>query len=242
MTNVLEGQIAVVTGASQGIGLTITEALIEHGVKVVAISTTEAKLHKAFDRYGDNVVQMPLDLLNDEACDNLVPDVLKKVSQIDIFIPNAGYYIGGDLTTNSKAEIRRAAKLNYEVVVSNVHGVLPHMVERQKGDIIVVTSLAGHYPTPWEPVYASSKRAASEFVHITRQQYCEQGIRIAEVAPGPVETPLTERWDQNMLAKARENKAILDTREVADAVMYIATRPRTQTVRDIVMMPTKFKL
>jgi ribitol 2-dehydrogenase len=80
------------------------------------------------------------------------------------------------------------------------------------------------------------------FLQITRQQVCEHGIRMAEIAPGPVDTPLTDNWPPEMLKQARETKSILDPKVVADQVMNMLTQPREVTIRNVVMMPTGFKL
>ena len=75
--------------------------------------------------------------------------------------------------------------LNVNVVMKNVHDVLPHMIERRTGDIIVTSSLAAHFPTPWEPVYASSKWAINCFVQTVRRQVFKHGIRVGSISPRP---------------------------------------------------------
>src|SRR6266436_3903520 len=94
----------------------------------------------------------------------LLPGVLEKAGQLDILHANAGTYVGGDLVDADTGAIDRMLNLNVNVVMKNVHDVLPHMIERRTGDIIVTSSLAAHFPTPWEPVYASSKWAINCFV------------------------------------------------------------------------------
>jgi len=116
------------------------------------------------------------------------------------------------------------------------------MVERGSGDIIVTSSLAAHFPTPWEPVYASSKWAINCFVQTVRRQVFKHGIRVGSISPGPVVTALIADWPADKLKQARESGSLLDASEVADVVIFMLTRSRGTTIRDVVMMPTNFDL
>ena len=126
--------------------------------------------------------------------------------------------------------------------MKNVHDVLPHMIERRTGDIIVTSSLAAHFPTPWEPVYASSKWAINCFVQTVRRQVFKHGIRVGSISPGPVISALLADWPHEELKEARESGSLLEASEVADVVMFMLTRPRGMTIRDVVMLPTNFDL
>jgi ribitol 2-dehydrogenase len=132
--------------------------------------------------------------------------------------------------------------LNVNVVMKNVHDVLPHMVTRGSGDIIVTSSLAAHYPTPWEPVFASSKWAINCFVQTTRRRVFKHGIRVGSVSPGPVITSLLSEWPPEKLKEAKETGSVLQSEEVAEVVLFMLTRPRGMTIRDVVMMPTNLDL
>jgi len=123
------------------------------------------------------VIPLIIDLLDPKDCATLLPRVLEKAGQLDILHANAGTYVGGDLVDADTGAIDRMLNLNVNVVMKNVHDVLPHMIERRTGDIIVTSSLAAHFPTPWEPVYASSKWAINCFVQTVRRQVFKHGIR-----------------------------------------------------------------
>jgi ribitol 2-dehydrogenase len=242
MAKELDGKIAVVTGATSGIGLASAEAMLDAGARVVMVSNDAAALKALHGKFGDAVIPMEIDLLDPKARATLVPEVLKKTGNIDIFHANAGMYIGGDLVDNDPEAIDRVLNLNVNAVVQNVRAVLPHMIERKTGDIIVTSSLAGHYPTPWEPIYAPSKWAIDGFVQITRRQVREHGIRVGSISPGPVDTALVADWEPERLKKARESGSLLDPKQVAEVVMFMLTRQRHMTIRDVVMMPTNFDL
>jgi len=238
----LEGKVAVVTGAASGIGLASAEAMLAAGARVAMVDRDEAALKALCRKHGDAATPLVVDLLDPKDCASLVPRVLERLRQIDIFHANAGTYVGGDLVDADTAAIDRMLNLNVNVVMKNVHDVLPHMIERRTGDIIVTSSLAAHYPTPWEPVYASSKWAINCFVQTVRRQVFKHGVRVGSVSPGPVVTALLADWPAEKLQEARASGSLLDASEVANVVMFMLTRPRGMTIRDVIAMPSNFDL
>ena len=242
MAKELEGKVAAVTGAASGIGLASAEAMLAAGARVVMIDRDEAALRALHDKHGDVLVPLVIDLLDPNDCATLLPRVLQKAGQLDILHANSGLYVGGDLIEADTAAIDRMLNLNVNVVIKNVHDVLPHMIERGTGDIIVTSSLAAHFPTPWEPVYASSKWAINCFVQTVRRQVFRHGIRVGSISPGPVITALLADWPAEKLAEAKASGSLLEATEVANVVLFMLTRPRGMTIRDVVMLPTNFDL
>ena len=242
MTTSLAGRVAVITGAASGIGLASARALVAARARVVMVDRDAAALQAACAPHGDAMRPLVIDLLDARACATLVPAALALVGRIDILHANAGLYIGGDLVDADTDAIDRMLNLNVNVVMKNVHDVLPHMIERGSGDIVVTSSLAAHFPTPWEPVYASSKWAINCFVQTVRRQVFRHGIRVGSISPGPVVTALIADWPADKLAEGRASGSLLDAGEVAEVVTFMLTRPRGMTIRDVVMMPTNFDL
>ena len=242
MARELEDKVAVVTGAASGIGLASAEAMLALGARVVMVDRDEAALKALSKKHGGGVTPLVVDLLDPKDCASLVPRVLEKLRHIDIFHANAGTYVGGDLVDADTAAIDRMLNLNVNVVMKNVHDVLPHMIERRTGDIIVTSSLAAHYPTPWEPVYASSKWAINCFVQTVRRQVFKHGVRVGSISPGPVITALLADWPAEKLEEARASGSLLDASEVAKVIVFMLTRPRGMTIRDVIAMPSNFDL
>ena len=242
MAGELDGKVAVVTGAASGIGLASAEAMLAAGARVVMADRDEAALKALRDKHGGAVIPLVIDLIDPKACAALAPRVLGQTGQIDILHANAGTYVGGDLIDGDTGAIDRMLNLNVNVVIKNVHDVLPHMIGRRTGDIVVTSSLAAHFPTPWEPVYASSKWAINCFVQTVRRQVFKHGIRVGSISPGPVVTALLADWPAEKLKEARESGSLLEAAEVANVVMFMLTRPRGMTIRDVVMLPTNFDL
>jgi ribitol 2-dehydrogenase len=216
--------------------------MLAAGARVVLVDRDAASLAAITNRLGPAAMPMVIDLLDPAACASLVPHALELAGQIDILHANAGLYLGGDLIDADTSVIDRMLNLNINVVMKNVHDVLPHMIARGAGDIIVTSSLAAHFPTPWEPVYASSKWAIHCFVQTVRRQVFKHGIRVGSISPGPVASALLADWPPEKLKEARESGSLIEPAEVAEALMFMLTRRRGVTVRDMVVMPSHFDL
>lgn len=242
MTQAFFGKVAAVTGAASGIGLASAQALLQGGARVVLIDRDPKALAAACAPHGDAAIPLLLDLLDAQQCASLVPQVLGLAGRLDIFHANAGLYVGGDLVDAEHDAIDRMLNLNINVVMKNVRDVLRHMVEQKTGDIIVTSSLAAHFPTPWEPVYASSKWAIDCFVQTVRRQVFKHGIRVGSISPGPVITSLLADWPAEKLEEAKASGSLVEASEIAEVIVFMLTRPRGMTIRDVVMMPTNFDL
>lgn len=236
----LEGKVAAVTGAASGIGLASTRALIAEGARVVLVDRDRKALDSVCAELGSAAIPLVIDLLDPVSCATLMPSIEKLTGQLDIFHANAGTYIGGDLIEADTTVIDRMLNLNVNAVMKNVHAVVPHMSARKTGDIVVTCSIAGHFPTYWEPVYSGSKWAITSFVQGMRRQMIPHGVRVSQVSPGPVASALLADWPEENLRKAKESGSIMDPEEVADAVVYMLTRKRTVTIRDMIVLPTSF--
>lgn len=242
MSQILEGKVAAVTGAASGIGLASSEAMLSNGATVVMVDRDAAALAKICARLGPRGIPLVIDLLNPESCNALLDGILEKTGKLDILHANAGSYIGGDLLETTPDAIDRMLNLNVNSVMKNVHNVLPHMIERKSGDIIITSSVAGHTAVVWEPVYAASKWAMTCFVQTMRRQALKHGIRVGSVSPGPVNSALLKDWPAENLRKAKESGSIIEPTDVAEAVLFMLSRPRNVCIRDIVILPSAFDL
>jgi ribitol 2-dehydrogenase len=238
----LEGKVALITGAASGIGLATTEALVGAGARVVLADRDEGALGEACGRLGGAAMPLVVDLLDADSCASMVPRAIEKAGQVDILHCNAGTYIGGDLIETDTATIDRMLNLNVNAVMKNVREVLPHMIERGTGDIVVTCSVAGHSAIGWEPVYSGSKWAITCFVQAMRRQLNKKGIRVCQVSPGPVVSALLADWPEENLRKAKESGSLIEPTEVSDAVIFMLTRPRNVTIRDMIVLPTNFDI
>ena len=131
----------------------------------------------------------------------------------------------------------RVLNLNINAAFRCVRAVLPHMIAQRSGDIIFTSSIAGVVPVIWEPIYTASKFAVQAFVHTTRRQVSQYGVRVGAVLPGPVVTALLDDWPKAKMEEALANGSLMQPIEVAESVLFMVTRSKNVTVRDLVILP-----
>jgi ribitol 2-dehydrogenase len=242
MTKKLDGKVAAITGAASGIGLECAKSMLRAGARVALVDRAEDRLKEICAELGPQAVPVVVDLSNPGSVATMMPQILKKAGQLDIFHANAGSYIGGEIVTGDPDAWDRMLNLNINAVFRTVHAVLPHMIERKTGDIIVTSSIAGVVPVVWEPIYTASKHAVQAFVHTVRRQIAKHGVRIGAVLPGPVVTALLADWPKAKMDEALANGSLMEPVEVADSVMFMLTRPRNVVIRDLVILPMSVDL
>ena len=242
MSQELSGRVAAITGAASGIGLECAKAMLGAGARVVLVDYAEDKLKAVCSELGPQAIPLVVDLLDPKSVTGMMPQILEEAGQLDIFHANAGSYVGGDVVGGDPDAWDRMLNLNVNAVFRSIHAVLPHMVERATGDIIVTSSVAGFVPVVVEPIYTASKHAVQAFVHTLRRQVAKHGIRVGEVAPGPVVTALLSDWPKAKLDDALAAGSLMEPKEVAAAVLFMLTRPRNITIRDLVILPQSLDL
>ncbi|CDN51038.1 SDR family oxidoreductase [Neorhizobium galegae] len=233
----LSGKVAAVTGAASGIGLECARALLAEGVSVALVDRAGDTLDKLCSELGPYAFPLAIDLTDPASVATMMPRILDRFGKLDIFHANAGAYVGGDVVEGDPDAWDRMLNLNINAAFRSVQAVLPHMVERKTGDIIMTSSIAGLVPVVWEPIYTASKHAVQAFVHTVRRQVAKHGIRVGAVAPGPVITALISDWPQAKLDEAIAAGGLMEATEVAEAVMFMLSRPRNITIRDLVILP-----
>ncbi|MBR0792806.1 SDR family oxidoreductase [Bradyrhizobium manausense] len=233
----LAGKVAAITGAASGIGLECARTMIAAGARVVLVDRAEEALNKVCSDLGANAIPLRIDLTDAADMAGMMPKVLEKAGRLDIFHANAGTYVGGEVLGGDPDAWDRMLNLNVNAMFRSIHAVLPHMVERKSGDIIVTSSIAGLVPVVWEPIYTASKHAVQAFVHTVRRQVAKYGLRVGAVAPGPVVTALISDWPKEKLEAEMAAGGLIQPTEVAQAVLFMLTRPRNVTIRDLVILP-----
>ena len=217
MNTPLNGKVAAITGAASGIGLQCAKTLLDAGAKVVLIDREGDKLHKIVAELGDNAYALQLDLFNNQQVDNMLADIIELAGGLDIFHANAGAYIGGPVAEGDPDVWDRVLNLNINAAFRCVRAVLPHMIAQRSGDIIFTSSIAGVVPVIWEPIYTASKFAVQAFVHTTRRQVSQYGVRVGAVLPGPVVTALLDDWPKAKMEEALANGSLMQPIEVAQS-------------------------
>lgn len=238
----LDGKIIGITGAASGIGLACARACLDQGASVALIDRDRAALDRLVADLGPKAAAVEVDLLSPASVAGMVPAILDRFGRLDAFHANAGSYVAGDLWTGDPDAFDRMLGLNVNAVFRTVHAVLPHMMARGSGDIVATSSIAGHVPVHVEPVYAASKHAVTAFVTAMRRQLLPHGIRVGQLSPGPVATPLLNDWLPERLAKAKADGALIEPEDVAEALVFMLSRRPGVTIRDVIILPQAFDI
>lgn len=242
MNSSLNGKVAAITGAASGIGLECAKTLLAAGAKVVLIDRDGDKLATLTAELGENAFPLVVDLMQPRQTDKLLEGILALAGGLDIFHANAGAYIGGPVAEGDPDVWDRVLNLNINAAFRSVRAVLPHLIAQKSGDIIFTSSIAGVVPVVWEPIYTASKFAVQAFVHSTRRQVAQYGVRVGAVLPGPVVTALLDDWPKAKMEEALANGSLMQPTEVAESVLFMVTRSKNVTVRDLVILPNSVDL
>lgn len=242
MSEELNGKVAAITGAASGIGLACAKTMLEAGATVFLVDRDADKLHAVCADLGPTALPLVIDLMNPGSVASMMPAILTRSGTLDIFHANAGAYVGGDVVDGDPDVWDRMLTLNINAAFRSVREALPQMVQRKTGDIIMTSSIAGVVPVVWEPIYTASKFAVQAFVHTVRRQVARHGIRVGAVCPGPVVTALLDDWPKAKMEEALANGSLMQPVEVAEAVLFMLSRPRHVTIRDLVILPNSTDL
>ncbi|HEY5355491.1 MAG TPA: SDR family oxidoreductase [Streptosporangiaceae bacterium] len=237
MSKSLQDQVAVITGASSGIGLAIAQALAAEGAQLVLGARSQSKLDQAAATLGEAAIAVRTDVTSAADVEALMGTAIGRHGRIDILIANAGVYTGGDFADADQAELLGLIDTNVGGIVRTVHAALTHMIPAGSGNIVITSSVAGHQVTYWEPVYSASKHAVHALTHGIRRQLIGTGVRIGSVAPGVVLNDLWKVTDAAAVAAGVAAGTGLQSEDVADAVLYMLTRPSHVNIRDLVVLP-----
>lgn len=242
MSQQMQDKVVAITGAASGIGLECARTLVAAGATVVLIDRAEERLKELCAEIGANALPLVVDLLDGPQVSAMLPRILELAGRLDVFHANAGTYIGGAVAEGDPDDWDRMLNLNINAAFRSVRAVLPHLIAQKSGDILFTSSVAGVVPVIWEPVYTASKFAVQAFVHTTRRQVAPHGVRVGAVLPGPVVTALLDDWPKAKMEEALAAGSLILPKEVADAVLFMLTRPPGVTIRDLVIVPTSLDI
>ncbi len=238
----LSGKIIIITGASTGIGAATARSLVKLGCKVTLTARSADKLALLAGELGPAALAVPGDVTLEVDVQNIVARTLATFGGIDVLLANAGIYIPGKIYEGNPNDWAKLIDTNVTGVMRCVHAVLPHMMAKKSGDILVTSSISGFSDIHWEPVYSASKHALQSFVHTVRRQVIPFGIRVGSIAPGPVANELWGIYDEAEISRRITEHSALCSEDVAEAIVFMLSRPAHITIRDLVMLPQGFDL
>jgi NADP-dependent 3-hydroxy acid dehydrogenase YdfG len=225
----LEGKVAVVTGASRGIGAAVARLLAEHGVGLGLAS-------RSGDDLGlENVVARPCDVRDATQVDALVAATVERFGKLDILVANAGVGSYGPFLDLAPAELEEMIDVNVKGTLYAVRAALPHLLETGEGDIIALASEAGRRGFPHETVYCASKFAQVGFTRALDHELRERGVRCTNVCPGGVATDFA--MGRGRTPEMPELRGMMSAEDVAEVVLFVLTRPRNHRILETAFRP-----
>jgi NADP-dependent 3-hydroxy acid dehydrogenase YdfG len=241
----LEGKVALVTGASSGIGEATAVALAEAGAAVAIgarrVDRLDALAAKLTDG-GASVLSLDLDVTDESACRDAVRRTREELGGLDVLVNNAGVMLLGTIRGADTEEWRRMMQTNVLGLMYMTHAAIDGMVEQGSGDIVNVSSVAGRVARVGAGVYNASKWAVNAFSESLRQEVTAKGVRIGLVEPGAVTTELnthiTHPGAKAASEKMHASMRVLKADDIARAVLYMVTQPPYVAVNEILVRPT----
>jgi ribitol 2-dehydrogenase len=233
----LKGKSVLVTGASSGIGRASAKAFAREGMKVAVSARSTDRLLELLKELGPEAIMLPADLTSPAETDDLIHQAIAKLGKLDVLFANAGVYIAGQVADGDPAEWDRLLALNVGSVFRSINRVIPHMRANGGGDILVSSSISAYQTIHFEPVYSASKHALNAFLYGVRRQVIQDRIRIGAIAPATVLNELWGYTDPGSIDKKVASREGLRSEDVAEAAVFMLSRPPHVAVRDLVMLP-----
>jgi len=249
MTARLEGCVALVTGASSGIGAATAAELAAQGSRVVLAARRAGRLAEVADRIaaaGGGVRVLEADIARRGVPAQLVADAVAAEGRLDILVNAAGVMLNGNSIDRPLSEWEQMVDLNLMALLAITKAALPHLVEAAKGprgvaDVVNVSSVAGRVAAATAGVYNATKFGVNGFSEALRQEFARRNVRVSVVEPGAVRTELFDH--QAPVAQARLSRILaeveyLHPEDVAETIAHIITRPRRVALAEVVVRPT----
>jgi NADP-dependent 3-hydroxy acid dehydrogenase YdfG len=225
----LEGKVALVTGASRGIGAAVARALAAEGVRLALAS-------RSGDDLGlEGTVARPCDVRRPEDLEALAAEAVDRFGGIDILVANAGVGAYGPFLDLPADQLEEMIDVNVKGTLYAVRAALPHLLESDAADIVTLASEAGRRGLPLEAVYCASKFAQVGFTSALDHELREQGVRCSNVCPGGVATDFAMGRGRtpDMPALA----GMMTPENVAEVVLFVLTRPRNHRILETAFRP-----
>ncbi len=251
MADSLAGTVALVTGASSGIGEATARALAAAGAKVALAARRLERLERLAEEIGGNghtAMAIEADIADPEQAIAAVDRAVAALGRLDIVVNNAGVMLLGPIEEAPTEEWNRMIDLNLKGLINTTHAALPHLLaaakdsERGCADVVNVSSVAGRVARAGSGVYNLTKHGVGAFSESFRQEFAKRRLRSTIVEPGAVDTELTDHLRDGVREQTRQRFAdvkTLEATDVAEAIAFAVTRPWHVSLNEILIRPTE---
>lgn len=247
----LEGTVALVTGASSGIGEATARALAGAGASVALVARRLERLEKLGAEIagaGGTALPVKADVSERDQAEHAVARAVAELGRLDVLVNNAGVMLLGPIVDAPVEEWDRMVRVNLLGLLYTAHAAIPHLLEaaeqepRQVADVVNVSSVAGRMARRGSGVYNATKHGVGAFSESLRQEVTRRHVRVALVEPGAVATELQGHNRPEVkeeIEKRFEGMEVLEAEDIADAISYVVTRPRHIAVNEVLVRPTE---
>ena len=251
MSDELSGTVALVTGASSGIGEATARALAAHGAAVALLARRKDRLERLAEEIesdGGRALVLPTDVTDADEAKAAVRQTVADLGRLDIVVNNAGVMLLGPMDEAPLEEWQRMVSLNLGGLLNITHAAIPHLLAaadaapRRVADLVNVSSVAGRVARANAAVYDLTKFGVGGFSESARQEFARRHLRVSVVEPGVVRTELTDHIRDGVREAARERLGSiegLEPEDIADAIAYIVTRPRRVALNEVLIRPAE---
>lgn len=250
MTSTLSGTVAIVTGASSGIGHATALALAARGASVALIARRQDRLDALATQIqaaGGSALAVLADITDRAQSEAAVQTVVERFGRLDILVNNAGLMLLGPIVGADPEEWERMIAINQKGLLYITNAALPHLLAaaengpRRVADIVNISSIAGRVAWANYGVYNMTKFGVNGFTESLRQEITKKHVRVGVLEPGGVDTELGSHNSGTMrdsIDAFYESTEVLQAEDIADGVVYMVTRPRHAAVSELWIMPT----
>jgi NADP-dependent 3-hydroxy acid dehydrogenase YdfG len=251
MASTLTGTVALVTGASSGIGAATARRLAEHGAAVALVARREDRLNALvtdIERAGGAALPVAADVTDRAQAEAAVQQAVERFGRLDTLVNNAGLMLLGPVVDADPEEWDRMIAVNVQGLLSTTRAALPHLLQaaqegpRRVADIVNISSIAGRVAWNGYGVYNLTKFGVNGFTESLRQEVTRRHVRVGVLEPGGVATELGSHnrpeVRNEMIDPFYEQTEVLAPEDIADGVTYMVTRPRHTAVGELWIMPT----
>ena len=251
MTSKLNGTVALVTGASSGIGVATARRLAGEGAAVVLVARRRSRMEAIaaeIEQAGGMASVVEVDITDPVQAEAAVRQAVQRLGRLDTLVNNAGVMLLGPIVGANMAEWERMIATNLQGLLHVTHAALPHLLRaaeegpREVADIVNISSIAGRVAWNGYGVYNLTKFGVNGFTESLRQEVTRRHVRVGVLEPGGVATELgshnSEAVRNEMIDPFYATTEVLASEDIADGVAYMVTRPRHASIAELWVMPT----